>query len=298
MKYSAIMFGVFTASIVLCPLQVSAHGRLAPIIDDSNVVTAKGDIQTPRKYEHAIGGYLHDVRNQLDILDNAVDQIVRSSQAGHLQAAQNAYIQAHQAYERVRPIMVLFGNVNDTINSRADYYLQGADDPRFVGFHLVEYDLFYLKDNQKAYDAAVNLQHEVQDLRKRMAVETIDIGRMAQASADFMETILQTKLLGKENQYSHSDLADIAANVEGSERVIHHLHAFIPPDEFSAIKQGFRQIDGILNQYRFPNGRYQEFGRLSSADRSALYSLVTDQAERLSHLRAALNIDVYYKYRH
>lgn len=298
MKYSVIMLGLCSVGLAVLSLPASAHGQLAPIIDDSNAVAAKGDIKTPHKYMPAIVSYLRDVQSQLTDLDINVGQIISNSQAGHLQAAQAAYINAHQSYERIRPVMILFGNVNDTINSRADYYLQGVDDPQFVGFHLVEYYLFSLKDSQKAYDAAVNLQHEVGDLRKRMAVETIDIGKMVQLSADFMESILHTKLQGKENQYSHSDIADMAANIEGAQLVIHHLHDFIQRDEYISIQNGFTQINALLNQYRLSDGHYQVFSRLNSADHAALYSLITNQADKLSRLRAELNVDVYYKYRH
>lgn len=298
MKYATILLSFFAASLTLLPLTASAHGRLAPIIDDNNMVAAKGDIQTPRKYEPAIHAYLTDVETQLKLLQDHVEQIVNDSQAGHLQAAQNAYVKAHQDYERVRPMMILFGNVNETINSRADYYLQGVDDPRFVGFHLVEYDLFSLKDSRKAHDDAIDLRHEVKDLRKRMAVETIDIAKMAQAAADLMETVLQTKLQGKENQYSHSDLADIAANIEGSQLVIKHLRPFIAPNELSSLERGFAQINAILKRYQLPNQEYQVFRQLSPADHAALYSLITNQADQLSRLRAELNVDVYYKYRH
>ncbi len=53
-------------------------------------------------------------------------------------------------------------------------------------------------------------------MHKRVATETIEIPKLVQASADFIEMILETKLGGKENIYSLSDLTDIAANLEGA----------------------------------------------------------------------------------
>ncbi|WP_066565662.1 EfeM/EfeO family lipoprotein [Snodgrassella sp. CFCC 13594] len=297
MNRSTTYLGVLLACVLMSPVYSSAHGLRAPIINDANFVAAKGDIPTPTKYQPAIRAYLQEVQQQLKNLDDLVGDVVRYSKAGHLQAAQQAYVKAHQTYERIRPIVVLFGNADRTINSRADYYIDGVNDPRFVGFHLVEYDLFTLKDAQKAHDDAVPLQYEVGDLRKRMAVETIEIAKMVQSSADFMEMILQTKLLGQENQFSHSDIADMEANVVGSQMIIRHLRPFIAQAQLQPIEESFAQIQTILQKYRLSDQQYRPFDQLSMADHNKLYSLVTEQADRLAQLRADLNVDIYYKYR-
>lgn len=275
-----------------------AHGLRAPIITDQNAVVAKGDIPTPAKYEPAIQAYLHHIQDQLQLMNQQLDQVIADTQQHRLTAAQQHYVLAHQQYERIRPIVVLFGNANQTMNSRASDYLQGVEDPRFTGFHLLEYALFQQRDTAKAHDIALNLQYELQDLRKRVALETIDIAKMIQASADFMELILNTKLAGLENQYSHSDLADMVGNVQGAADVLHYLAPFIPQAQLAPIENGFEDINRVLQTYQQPQQQYQSFEHLSRADHDRLYSLVTAQANRLAQLRAVLNIQVYYPYPH
>ena len=297
MKYLChLSFGFLL--ICLLPICSLAYGLRAPVINDFNAVIAKGDISTPVRYHSAIHAYLNDVQKQLVYLNQQLTQIMVATQNNQLLSAQQHYVLAHQSYERIRPIVILFGNVNQTINSHADDYLKGVQDPRFTGFHLLEYDLFVLKDNSKAYDDAVNLQHGIDDLHKRVAVENIDIAKMVQASADFMEMILNTKLSGQENQFSHSDLADIDGNVQGSATIIHFLSSFIPSAQLEPIQYGFSQIEQILQKYRLKSKQYQSFDKLTKTDHDKLYSLITEQADRLAKLRAVLNIDVYYKYRH
>lgn len=297
MKYLChLSFGFLL--ICLLPICSLAYGLRAPVINDFNAVIAKGDISTPVRYRSAIHAYLNDVQKQLVYLNQQLTQIMVATQNNQLLSAQQHYVLAHQSYERIRPIVILFGNVNQTINSRADDYLKGVQDPRFTGFHLLEYDLFVLKDNSKAHDDAVNLQYGIDDLHKRVAVENIDIAKMVQASADFMEMILNTKLSGQENQFSHSDLADIDGNVQGSATIIHFLSSFIPPAQLEPIQYGFSQIEEILQKYRLKSKQYLSFDNLTKTDHDKLYSLITEQADRLAKLRAVLNIDVYYKYRH
>ena len=110
--------------------------------------------------------------------------------------------------------------------------------------------------------------------------------------------ILQTKLSGKENQYSHSDLADIHANVTGSAQIMHHLQSFIPAEQRKALNHGYQQIFAILQHYQLPQNQFQSFSRLSQTDHDILYSLLSTQTARLAQLRAQLSIRVYYKYPH
>ncbi|PIT15552.1 EfeM/EfeO family lipoprotein [Snodgrassella alvi] len=288
---------LFLCSQLLPAISV-AHGLRAPIINDTNAVTAKGDIPTPEKYHSAIQAYQQQVVQQLKNTQQYLEAIVNASRNGQLLPAQQNYIRAHQSYEQVRVIVKLFGNADQNINSRADYYLQGINDPGFSGFHRLEYELFVRKDLQQAQAEASNLQYGIIDLQKRVAADELDIAKVVQAASDFLEMILQTKLAGKENQYSHSDLADIHANVTGSAQIVQQLTDFIPAEQRVALDSGYQQIFAVLRRYQLPQNQFQNFNQLSQADHDQLYSLLSIQTNRLAQLRAQLGIRVYYKYPH
>jgi iron uptake system component EfeO len=283
--------------LLFFPLLLPAYGLRAPIISDSNAVPAKGDIPTPSKYLPAIRAYQHEVVQKLKTSQQYVDNIAKAAKAGQLQTAKQNYILAHQSYEQVRTIIRLFANADETINSRADYYLEGVNDPAFVGFHRLEYDLFAHKNLTEAHIQAVDLHYKLGDLHKRVANDELDIAKIIQSSADFTEMILTTKLMGQENQYSHSDLADIQANIQGSAQIIRHLTPFIPAKQYSSINQSYQQMLNILNKYQLSQGQYQTFDQLSQKDHDRLYSLISTQAQQLAELRSQLGIQVYYKYK-
>lgn len=74
-----------------------------------------------------------------------------------------------------------------------------------------------------------------------------------QASADFIEMILETKLAGKENIYSQSDLSDIAANLQGSQHVIKVLTPFIAPNVLQRIQNNYQKANEIMKPYQLPS---------------------------------------------
>lgn len=286
-------------SMIFASLMVStAHGKAlrSPVQTGDNIIIAKGDIPTPEKYQPAIQEYLTFVNKELSEMVEQLEKLNQSIQKGQLAQAKAAYIQAHQHYETVRPIIVLFGNTDRTINSRADYFLDKEKDYRFVGFHLVEYLLFSQQDLKAALPASDELLLKGRDLQKRVLTETIEIPKLVQASADFIEMILETKLSGKENIYSQTDLFDMAANAKGSQVIIDVISPFVEAKTLGQIKENDQKINKIVQSYQLAKGQYAPYSQLKQQDKMTLYSLLTQQAELLATLRAQLDVDVYYKY--
>ncbi|HHR5886844.1 TPA: EfeM/EfeO family lipoprotein [Providencia alcalifaciens] len=286
-------------SMIFASLMVStAHGKAlrSPVQTGDNIIIAKGDIPTPEKYQPAIQEYLTLVNKELSEMVEQLEKLNQSIQKGQLAQAKAAYIQAHQHYETVRPIIVLFGNTDRTINSRADYFLDKEKDYRFVGFHLVEYLLFSQQDLKAALPASDELLLKGRDLQKRVLTETIEIPKLVQASADFIEMILETKLSGKENIYSQTDLFDMAANAKGSQVIIDVISPFVEAKTLDQIKENDQKINKIVQSYQLAKGQYAPYSQLKQQDKMTLYSLLTQQAELLATLRAQLDVDVYYKY--
>ncbi|HFF1654201.1 MULTISPECIES: EfeM/EfeO family lipoprotein [Providencia] len=289
---------IFFSLILTITISTTVQGKAlrSPVQTGDEIIVAKGDIPTPEKYQTSIQTYLNFANAELAEMVEELNLLQQSLKKGDLAKAQSAYIAAHQHYETVRPIIVLFGNTDRTINPRADYFLDKEKDYRFTGFHLVEYQLFDQKSAQQALAPAEELLLKGHDLQKRVMTETIEIPKLVQASADFMEMIIETKLDGKENIYSLSDLTDIAANLKGSQEIIEILSPFIEPKTLDQIKENDQKMNKIVQAYQVSNGLYQPHSQLQQKDKMALYSLLTQQAEILATLRAQLDVDVYYKY--
>ncbi|ELU1438605.1 EfeM/EfeO family lipoprotein [Providencia rettgeri] len=293
-KFKWLFFSLILGVVV--PSLSYGKALRSPVQTGDNIIIAKGDIPTPEKYQDSIHTYMNFITAELAEMVIQLELLQQNLQQGKLSAAQRAYIIAHQHYETVRPIIVLFGNTDRTINPRADYFLDKEKDYRFTGFHLVEYQLFAAKNPTQALAANEELLIKGRDLHKRVTTETIEIPKLVQASADFIEMILETKLEGKENIYSLSDLTDIAANLKGSQEIINVIQPFIEKNTLKQLQENTLRINKIMQPYYMADSTYQPYSQLKQQDKMALYSLLTQQAETLAKLRAQLDVDVYYKY--
>ncbi|HGJ5868567.1 MULTISPECIES: EfeM/EfeO family lipoprotein [Arsenophonus] len=278
------------------PTSASVKELRSPEQTGKDIIIAKGNIPTPKKYHLAIETYLDFVSTETNNMILELEFLEKKLKTGEVKKAEQAYIQAHQHYEAIRPIVILFGNTDRTINAREDYFLHGVKDYRFMGFHLVEYQLFDRKNIKAALEATDKLLIKSRDLKKRISADNIDIINLVQASVYFIEMILETKLAGKENIYSLSDLNDVAANLRGSKEVVSVLTPFIMKKTLRQILHNFEKSNNILSNYQLSKGRYKPYSQLSTKDKMTLYSILSQQAELLAVLRTQLDVNVYHKY--
>ncbi|MBG5951096.1 EfeM/EfeO family lipoprotein [Proteus sp. G2618] len=291
-KLTAFLF------ILLFSFPVYAEKIIQGIIQDSeNIVIAKGDIPTPKKFETDILNYREKAVGQLTLVEKSLNKLIKNSEKNQLINAQNAYQQAHYYYEVIRPIIALFGSSERLLNNRADFFLERENSPRFSGFHLVEYQLFKLRDPQKATESAKALLRDISDLKKRVAIEDIPIPKLVQSAGDNLEFILTDKLAGIENQYSNSDLGDSYANLSGSRLIVEILSHHIPTAEYQSLIKQYDDIGALLLKYQRDEGLFQPLTALPETEKSWLFSQVTQLAEQVANLRSTLNIDVYYHYK-
>ncbi|NBN02794.1 MULTISPECIES: EfeM/EfeO family lipoprotein [Proteus] len=284
--------------ILLFSFPVYAEKIIQGIIQDSEtIVIAKGDIPTPEKFKTDILKYREKAVEQLTLVEKSLDKLIEYSEKNQLMNAQNAYQQAHYHYEVIRPIIALFGSSERLLNNRADFFLERENSPRFSGFHLVEYQLFKLKDTQKATESAKVLLSGISDLKKRLAIEDIPIPKLVQSAGDCLELILIDKLAGIENQYSNSDLGDAYANLSGSRLIVTILSNHIPPTEYQRLIKQYDDIGALLLKYQRDEGLFQPLSAVPETEKNWLFSQVTQLAEQVANLRATLDIDVYYHYK-
>lgn len=284
--------------ILLFSFPVYAEKIIQGIIQDSEtIVIAKGDIPTPEKFKTDILKYREKAVEQLTLVEKSLDKLIEYSEKNQLMNAQNAYQQAHYHYEVIRPIIALFGSSERLLNNRADFFLERENSPRFSGFHLIEYQLFKLKDTQKATESAKVLLSGISDLKKRLAIEDIPIPKLVQSAGDCLELILIDKLAGIENQYSNSDLGDAYANLSGSRLIVAILSNHIPPTEYQRLIKQYDDISALLLKYQRDEGLFQPLSAVPETEKSWLFSQVTQLAEQVANLRATLDIDVYYHYK-
>ncbi|WP_237387093.1 EfeM/EfeO family lipoprotein [Xenorhabdus sp. Sc-CR9] len=291
-----IMAATGLSLLLIAPALADKYRAGIPNVGNE-VIIAKGDIPTPVQYQPVIAAYMKTMTGQVAAIETQLMALQHALEADDWQAAQRAYIQAHYDYETIRTAVVAFGHADRVINPHASYFLKQEQDPKFIGFHRVEYALFSTKNRADALESVQVLRRNIQDLKQRVAIETLPIAKLVQSADDSIELILATKLGGDENRYSRSDLSDIVANLQGSRRVVDGLTPFLSTETVSSLNTQFAAIDALMAHFRDPQGNYLSYERFQHQDKQQLYAMASQLAESLSQLRAELNIDVYYKYR-
>src|SRR5699024_9294545 len=113
-------------------------------------------------------------------------------------------------------------------------------DPKvgWQGFHAIERALFkYDKITDKTKQLAAELQKNVAKLDKVAKTLTFRPEDLANGAAALLEEVMSGKITGEEEAFSHYDLVDFAANVEGAQQA------------FAFLKPGLKKIDPELTQH-------------------------------------------------
>ncbi|WP_437889570.1 iron uptake system protein EfeO [Phytobacter sp. V91] len=213
--------------------------------------------------------------------------------AGDIDKAKSLYASTRQHYERIEPIAELFSDLDGSIDAREDDYEQKAADPKFTGFHRLEKALF--GDNSvKGMDTyADQLYADVQDLQKRISELAFPPSKVVGGAAGLIEEVAATKISGEEDRYSHTDLWDFQANVDGAQKIVDLLRPQLQKNNaelLAKVDANFTKVDSILAKYRTKEG-FETYDKLTEADRNALKGPVTTLAEDLAQLRGVLGLD-------
>lgn len=242
---------------------------------------------------NAITEYKTYVTAQTTELVKATKAFTDAVKAGEVEKAKSLYAPTRQYYERIEPIAELFSDLDGSIDAREDDYEQKAADPKFTGFHRLEKALF--GDNSvKGMDKyADQLYSDVVDLQKRIDALAFPPSKVVGGAAGLIEEVAASKISGEEDRYSHTDLWDFQANIDGAQKIIDLLRPQLQKENsglLAKVDANFKKVDAILAKYRTKTG-FETYDKLTDADRNALKGPITTLAEDLAQLRGILGLD-------
>ena len=216
-----------------------------------------------------------------------LDQAIRS---GNPTAARRAYAVARIPYERIEPVAESFPALDPAIDGRAD------DIPvaRLTGFHRIEYGLFTGRPSPREMGAlkpiSTRLVADVAKLARRIGgLSGFQPAELANGAVGLLDEAAKSKITGEEERYSHIDLLDFSANVEGSEQAFAYLEdgmTKIDPALVATIRAAFARVSAEVGRFKDPGqpSGYELYGRLSPADVRAIAQALQAVAEPLSRV--------------
>ena len=237
--------------------------------------------------------YKSYVAGEVDQLVTNTKLLVEAVKAGKLEAAQKAYAPAHMYYERIEPVAEVFDDLDKSMDSRADDYEKKEADPKFSGYHRIEYGLFHEKSTKGLETYADQLMKDAEDLKGRIASLKITPKVLVGGASELIEEVASKKISGEEDRYSKTDLWDFRANLDGAQKIVKLLHGDIEkrdPALLERIDTNFAKVDKDLDKYKAGQG-FESYEALKDTDKTALKGPITALAEDLSKLRGTLGID-------
>ncbi|WP_175631912.1 iron uptake system protein EfeO [Virgibacillus siamensis] len=223
-------------------------------------------------------------------IDKFVEKTVDFSDAvinGNIKKAKKLYAPARMYYERSEPIAEAFAGLDPKIDARkGDVPLK-----EWEGYHRIEKGLWE-ENTTKGYEKyAKQLKKDVKLLRAK--VETVDVTPelLITGAVDLLNEVSTSKVTGEEERYSHTDLYDFAANVQGAEKIFEILKPALQenhPKLADKIKNRFDGLNDLLNQYKTEDGRYISYTKLKKDEVKELSQSINKLAEPLSQLGVVL----------
>jgi Predicted periplasmic lipoprotein involved in iron transport len=248
---------------------------------------------SPLDLVNPVADYKIYVSEKLDVLVRDTKTFTDAIKAGDLAAAKKQYAPTRVSYETIEPIAELFSDLDSTIDSRADDHEKREADPGFIGFHRLEYGLFAKNSTNGLGPIADKLMADILDLRKRVAGLAFPPERVVGGAAALLEEVAATKVSGEEDRYSHTDLWDFQANIDGAKKIVDLFRPLIEGENegfFKKVDANFATVDRILAKYKTPDG-FKAYDSVTDRDRVALIGPVNTLAEDLSDLRGLLDLN-------
>jgi iron uptake system component EfeO len=168
--------------------------------------------------------YQRYIRSQTTALLEKTTEFVDAVKAGEVEDAKALFPVARTYWERIEPVAETFGDLDPLIDGREGDQAEGED---FTGFHRIEKALWEDGDVSDMGPYADQLRSDVKEIVARANEVTLDPLQLANGAKALLDEIATGKITGEEDRYSHTDLWDFAANLDGSEAAVQALRPYL-----------------------------------------------------------------------
>lgn len=234
-------------------------GATAFTVEDSGEEVVVSD-DVKELQEKAVTNYTAYIKDQAGQLIDATNEFLEAYEGGDTEKAKELYPKARMYYERVEPTAESFGDIDPNLDLReADAKAGDVEDMAdWKGWHAIEKDLWepkkagYTDKQRKALAKA--LKEDTQAFYKLVYSDdfSVSLTDITNGAISLMEEVATSKITGEEEAFSHTDLYDFQANVEGAKVAYGNVKDILEinnADSVSKIDAAFESIEKLLAEY-------------------------------------------------
>lgn len=277
-------------------------------------------------FAKVVSDYVNFVKNEVAELQPKVDELAKAYAAGDDDTARKLFATTRVHYERIEPIAEALGVLDPRIDYREIDYLAEADqlkgdDPTFtewLGFHRMEKDLWVpakdalQPDGSSAWEgwqpstpeqrkviadtlvADIATLYDTVHAADFIANQGLDIATVSNGASGLLEEIAVGKVTGEEDWWSHTDLYDFQANLQGA-RIAFDL---VSPIAERTSEQGkelvgqidteFKELQALLEKYGNLDSGFVSYAEVDRKQQRELVDQIDALREPLSKLTSAV----------
>lgn len=268
--------------------------------------------------QQAVDLYAAFVKDQVGQLVPAVDALVAAYESGDDETARALFPQTRAFYERIEPVADKLGDLDPRIDYReVDAVAEGLD---WTGFHRIEKDLWVPAQDALNADGETpawqdwapstpderagygdQLIADVQELYDYVhsddfatALDDQGISGISNGATALLDEVATGKISGEEDWWSHTDLYDFAANVEGSKMAFSLVQDFADAKGedgkalVSEIEDGYAALEAALAKHGSLTDGFVSYTELTEDDKREFTDLINALAEPVSQLTGTI----------
>jgi iron uptake system component EfeO len=245
------------------------------------------DLSSDDKLAAAVASYQRYVRSQSAALIERCTEFVEAVKAGDVEKAKQLFAPSRSYWERIEPVAEIFGDLDPQIDGRENDIEPGKE---FTGYHRIEKDLWIKGDVSGDGKLADKLLADVKKVVELANQTKLSPLQLANGSKELRDEVATGKITGEEDRYSHTDLWDFQANVEGSKAAIASLRPVLAerdPALVGLIGRRFEEVEAELAKHAKGDG-FKLYTELTKPEIKALSDRVNALGEPVSKVAAVV----------
>ncbi|GAA3106416.1 iron uptake system protein EfeO [Streptosporangium carneum] len=239
------------------------------------------------KLAEATAGYKRYVKTQSDTLLVKTQEFVDAVKAGDSDKAKALFPVSRTYWERIEPVAEIFGDLDPAIDARENDVAEGEE---WTGFHKIEKDLWITKDISKSGPVADKLMTDIKTIVEKANAAELSPVQLANGAKELLDEVASGKITGEEDRYSHTDLWDFDANLQGSRAAVQALRPVLEeraPDLVKTLDEKFAATEAELGAHRAGDG-WKLHTELSKDELKKLSDSINALSEPISKIAAVV----------
>lgn len=289
MKFTyAVPAGLLAASILFTGCASSNNNSTNAANSTTATNTSDTTAATTADFTSAVEQYRTYVIEQCDEFVKQTENFTNAVKEAKVEDAKALYAPARMYYERIEPIAEALGDLDPNIDAREN----DVDAAEWRGFHKLEKALWQDNTTKDMTEVADQLLKDAQLLRAKVETVEIDANLLVTGAVELLNEVSSSKVTGEEERYSHTDLYDFVANVEGAQKIYELLKPELAKKDAElekTIGERFAALQAELAPFKSGDG-YVSYEELKEEDVRKLSQNLDALAEPLSNMGTILGV--------